>query len=153
MLCNCIYKPIADTPSRSAAEDDQIWIQPQIRAPLELHSRATPSAGGTSPLPWSRHRKKFQRKADNKKMVSSETKWFTKKDLKVSSISCFMQLCPIAIEKPIIEFGLFLHPSTIWPTEYKSLQIGINITFIVASLCRKWKKQVILATSPYLLLI
>ena len=63
MLWN--YIPIADTPSQSAAEGDQIWIQPQIRA-LELHSRAAPGGGGTSPLCQFQHRKKFRIKADKK---------------------------------------------------------------------------------------
>ena len=36
---------------------------------LEPHSMAVPSVVGTSPLCWSRHRKKFWRKADNKKKV------------------------------------------------------------------------------------
>ena len=38
---------------------------------LKLHSRARPRVGGASLLRWSQHRKKFQKKADNKKKVKS----------------------------------------------------------------------------------
>ena len=41
---------------------------PKLEPTLELHSRAAPSVGGKSPLHRSQHRKKFRRKADNKKI-------------------------------------------------------------------------------------
>ena len=70
---------------------DPLYISPRTELALELQSRAASSVGGTSPLPWSQHRKQFCRKA-YKKMYSSSAPQKEQSDNHIGDKICIKDL-------------------------------------------------------------